>query len=97
MPSITLSIDALQDNPTKYLEQIKERPIVITQNGTPTAYLIDCEWYDALLQRLEDLEDLRDMEESLAAYNAGEGRRFRDYDKQHRAKEKTPALLLTEI
>jgi len=81
-------MEALCTNPIRCLEQIKEHPIVITQDGSPKAYLVDCESYDALLQRLEYLEDLRDMEEALAAYDAGEGRRFSDYDKQRRAKQR---------
>ena len=35
--------------------------------------------YDALLRRIEDLEDLIDSERIMREYSAGKGRSFEDY------------------
>ena len=41
--------------------------LYVTQHGRPVAVLISYDEYQALLHRLEDLEDLQVMGESLAA------------------------------
>ncbi len=49
--------------------------------------LIDYEDYRGLLQRLEDLEDLRAMREAEAEYRAGEGRPFSEIVAELEAEE----------
>lgn len=42
-------------------------PMYVTQHGKPKAVLTRYDEYEALLKKLEDLEDLLAMKESLAA------------------------------
>ena len=42
-------------------------PLYVTQHGKPKAVLARYDEYEALLKKLEDLEDLLAMKESLAA------------------------------
>ena len=42
------------------------RPVVLTQHGRSAAVLVDVREYDALIERLELLEDVRTAEEQLA-------------------------------
>jgi prevent-host-death family protein len=46
------------------LEQSKE-PILITQHGLPSAYLVDVETYEALLQRMSLLEGIARGEKAI--------------------------------
>ena len=42
-------------------------PLYVTQHGKPKAVLARYDEYEALLRKLEDMEDLLTMKESLAA------------------------------
>ena len=42
-------------------------PLYVTQHGKPKAVLARYDEYEALLQKIEDMEDLLAMKESLAA------------------------------
>jgi prevent-host-death family protein len=46
--------------------QRTRRPVVLTQHGRSAAVLIDVREYDALLERLELLEDVQAAEKQLA-------------------------------
>lgn len=50
------------------LDQVRRtrRPVVITQHGRSAAVLVNVEEYEALLDRLELLEDVREAEKQLA-------------------------------
>ena len=52
-----------------YIQQVQEskRPIVITQHGKSAAVLLDVAEYEALLQRLELLEDIQAGEREIDA------------------------------
>jgi prevent-host-death family protein len=56
-----------------------EQPIIITRHGRPVGYLINYEVFNRLLERLEDLEDIRAMREAEAVWRAGKGRDFEDF------------------
>jgi hypothetical protein len=59
-----------------------------TIEGKPSrGILVDHEVYRELLQRLEDLEDLRAMREAETEYRAGEGRPFSEIVAELRAEE----------
>lgn len=47
------------------LERDRE-PILITQHGTPSAYLVDVETYDALQRRMSLLEGIARGEKAIA-------------------------------
>jgi len=50
--------------------------VMITRYGRPAGYLIGYEALNRLLQRLEDLEDMRAMREAEAEWRAGGGQPF---------------------
>jgi len=50
--------------------------VMITRHGRPAGYLIGYEALNRLLQRLEDLEDVRVMREAEAEWRAGGGQPF---------------------
>jgi prevent-host-death family protein len=50
--------------------------VLITRYGRPAGYLIGYEALNRLLQRLEDLEDMRAMREAEAEWRAGGGQPF---------------------
>jgi prevent-host-death family protein len=52
--------------------------VMITRYGRPAGYLIGYEALNRLLQRLEDLEDMRAMREAEAEWRAGGGQPFTD-------------------
>jgi len=47
--------------------------------GQRKAVLLPLEEYEALLERVEELEDILDSERSVAAYRAGEGKSLEQY------------------
>jgi len=60
-------------------------PLYVTQHGKPKAVLSRYDEYEALLQKLEDMEDLLAMQESLAAPD-GEAISLEDYERQRAAR-----------
>ena len=58
-------------------------PIYITQHGKPRAVFTSHEEYEALLQRIEDLEDLLVMKESLESPSS-EAVELGDYERQRK-------------
>ena len=58
-------------------------PIYITQHGKPRAVFASYEEYEALLQRIEDLEDLLAMKESLESPSS-EAMELGDYERQRK-------------
>ena len=55
------------------------QPIIITRHGRSVGYLINYEAFNRLLERLEDLEDIRLTREAEATWQAGEGRDFEEF------------------
>lgn len=56
-------------------------PIYITQHGKPKAVLASYDEYEALLKKIEDLEDLLAMKESLSSPEY-EAIRIEDYERE---------------
>ena len=50
--------------------------VMITRHGRPAGYLIGYEALNRLLQRLEDLEDMRAMREAETEWRVGGGQPF---------------------
>ena len=74
-PRLDRDIKALSDfraHLTKYIRQVQssKRPLVITHNGKSAAVVVDVSEFEALLQRLELLEDRQEAE---AQIDAGQG------------------------
>ena len=52
----SVSISELKKNPSALLQQTDGSPITILNHNKPTAYLVPAATYEALLEKLEDLE-----------------------------------------
>ena len=62
MPKITeriISEADLQKEITTALRNAQNEPLIITQDGRPTAYLISVDLFDALLESLAQLDDMK--------------------------------------
>jgi len=79
----TQLVTALKRNATKILTELVEdqSPILITQNGIPTAYLVDVATFEALQNRLQLLEGIargeRAIQEGRISSHAQAKRRLR--------------------
>ncbi len=56
LSDLSASITELKKNPSALLKQASGEPVVILTHNKPTAYLIAAEAYEALMDRLENLE-----------------------------------------
>ena len=65
-------LSAFRANAAGFLKNVREsqRPLVLTQHGKSSAVVLDVEQYDALM---EELEVIRDIKEAKAALARGEG------------------------
>lgn len=61
-------VTTLKRQATELLSDIERdrKPILITQHGLPSAYLVDVESYEALLQRMSILEGIARGEQAIA-------------------------------
>ncbi|MFU8796133.1 MAG: type II toxin-antitoxin system Phd/YefM family antitoxin [Dehalococcoidia bacterium] len=69
------------------MAELEERgiPLYVTQHGKPKAVLARYDEYEALLQRIEDMEDILAMQESLAAPDS-EAVSLEDYERERAAR-----------
>jgi prevent-host-death family protein len=65
-------LSAFRANAAGFLDQVRstKRPLVLTQNGKSAAVLLDVEEYEALVEEVELLRDVRTARAELAR---GEG------------------------
>jgi antitoxin YefM len=65
-------LSAFRQNAAGFLEQIRstKRPLVLTQHGKSAAVVLDVDQYEALLDELELIRDIRQAKAELAQ---GEG------------------------
>ncbi len=47
----------LQADPAIILKHAKERPLIVTEAGRPSAYVLSVEFFDAMVERLTELEE----------------------------------------
>lgn len=65
-------LSAFRANAAGFLKDVREsrRPLILTQHGKSAAVVIDVEQYDALM---EELEVIREIKEARAQLARGEG------------------------
>lgn len=63
LSSFTASVSELKKNPSQLLASSDGEPIAILNHNKPTAYLLPAETYEAMLERLDDI-DLAQLIES---------------------------------
>lgn len=70
------SLTEFQRHAKSLIEKVKESksPLVLTVNGRPAVVVQDAEMYQALVERLREMEDLAAIREGLAQAEAGEVR-----------------------
>ena len=56
LADLSASITDLKKNPSAVIADAAGQPVVILNHNRPMAYLIPAEAYEALLERLDDLE-----------------------------------------
>lgn len=90
MPSIKPSQDvqplsAFRANVAGFLDQVRstKRPLVLTQNGKSAAVVLDVDEYEALV---EEIELLRDVRTARAELDRGEGVPHADVVRRLRAR-----------
>lgn len=62
-----MPISEFRANATSLIDKVNrtKRPLLITQHGKGSAILIDVEEYEALIERVELLEDIREAETDI--------------------------------
>jgi prevent-host-death family protein len=74
------SLTEFQRNAKALIGKIKQSksPLVLTVNGHPEVVVQDAEAYQAMVERLREMEDLVAIREGLAQADAGNSRPARD-------------------
>lgn len=69
MATKIITVSELKTRLGTYMSELEEQgvPLYVTQHGKPRAVLTRYEDYEALLRKLEDLEDILAMREALSA------------------------------
>jgi len=64
----------LQHNPQVVLNNAKQRPLIVTDEGRPKVYVLSVDMFDSIMERLVELEDLElstNIAESETQFEAG--------------------------
>jgi len=87
MTTRIVTVSELKVKLGELIAELEERgvPLYVTQHGKPKAVLARYDEYEALLRKVEDLEDLLAMKESLAAPEE-EVISLEDYERQRAAR-----------
>jgi prevent-host-death family protein len=69
MPTRIVTVSELKIKMSALMTELEKQgvPLYITQHGKPKAVLARYDEYEAILKKLEDLEDLLAMKDSLSA------------------------------
>ncbi len=59
----TVSVTELKRNFSAILSQAEDDPVAVLNHNRPEAYLLSAAHYERLLERLEDLEDMKLVQE----------------------------------
>lgn len=87
MPTRIVTVSELKVKMGILMAELEEKgiPFYITQHGKPKAVLASYDEYEALLSKIEDLEDLLAMKESLA-FPEEEAINIEDYERERKAR-----------
>lgn len=59
----TVSVTVLKRNFAAVMHEVENEAIAVLNHNKPEAYLLSADYYESLLQRLEDLEDAKMIRE----------------------------------
>ncbi len=65
---------------------LETRPVRLLQDDQVKGFFLPPEQYEAVIELLEDIEDLQDALQAEAEYQAGQGRPFAEYDAERKAR-----------
>ena len=65
---------------------LNTRPAQLLQDDQVKGFLLPPEQYEAVIELLEDIEDLQDALQAEAEYQADQGRPFAEYDAERKAR-----------
>ncbi len=87
MPTRIVTVSELKVRLGALMAELEQQgvPLYVTQHGKPKAVLARYDEYEALLQRIEDMEDLLAMQESLATPD-GEAVSLEEYERRRAAR-----------
>jgi prevent-host-death family protein len=83
MTTRIITVSELKTKLGQMMSELNEKgaPLYVTQHGKPKAVLASYEEYEAMLKKLEDLEDMLAMTESMAAPEK-EAISLKDYERK---------------
>lgn len=87
MTTRIVTVSELKAKLAALMDELVERgiPLYVTQHGKPRAVLASYDEYEAMLKKIEDLEDLLAIKESLAAPEE-EAISLKDYERKRAAR-----------
>ena len=59
----SVSITELKKNPTAIIEEAEGAPVAILNHNRPSAYLVPADTFEAMLEKLDDLEIVKIVKE----------------------------------
>ncbi len=83
MATRIITVSELKTKLASLIEELEDRgfPMYVTQHGKPRAVLTRYDDYEAMLQKIEDLEDLLAMKEALSTPE-NEAISLKDYERK---------------
>ena len=86
-----LPVREVREKMSRLLDEAEasREPVMITRHGRPAGYLVGYETLNRLMERLEELEDIRVMREVEAEWRAGGGQSFAEALAEVEAEEAT--------
>ena len=66
----TTNVTKLRSDLSSYLKDLDDGPVLILSHSRPTAVLIEAEMFDALVEKIELLEDIIDGRRAIAEIRA---------------------------
>jgi len=87
MPTRIVTVSELKVKLGALMAELEQQgvPLYVTQHGKPKAVLARYDEYEALLRKIEDMEDLLAMQESLATPD-GEAVSLEEYERRRAAR-----------
>ena len=66
----TTNVSTLRTDLSSFLSDLENGPVLVLSHSRPKAVLVDPELFDALVEKVELLEDLVDGRRAIAEYHA---------------------------
>ena len=68
----TASVTELRDNLAETIDSLdRENAVMVVRHSKPAAYLVSPEFFESLVEQIEDLIDLQDMQTAIEDYRQG--------------------------